>query len=107
MNHTDLFNTAIDVTGMHGLAADFEHEHGTADTPDMYEILCDGLRENVANYAIAIAKIAQLTDALRSMVESYDILINDSPVGKNPIAAGVVRGAFIGAIDEARKLVKL
>jgi hypothetical protein len=46
--------------------------------------------------------LPRMRKALSGMVGSYEILINDSPLAKNDIARGVIRGAFIIAIDEAR-----
>jgi hypothetical protein len=48
-------------------------------------------------------QLKQLRKVLEGMIESYDILINDSPLSRNPIALGVIKGAFIGTIDDARK----
>ncbi len=48
-----------------------------------------------------------LREMLRSMVESYDILLNDTPIGENDIARGMVRGAFITIIDPARKALEV
>jgi hypothetical protein len=48
------------------------------------------------------AENERLLAALSGMVESFDILLDETPIGANPIAAGVVRGAFIGAISDAR-----
>jgi hypothetical protein len=47
----------------------------------------------------------RLKEIVRSLVESYDILVDHSPLAKNDIARGVIRGAFIGAIDDARAAI--
>jgi hypothetical protein len=48
------------------------------------------------------AEVQRLRGLLRSMVESYDIVMSESPVGAHPVPAGIVRGAFITIIDRAR-----
>lgn len=50
-------------------------------------------------------ELCTLQRCLRGMIESYDILLNESPLGKNSIASGVIRGAFIDVIGEARHLI--
>lgn len=40
---------------------------------------------------------------LKGMVESYDVAMS---VLKDSVAGGVVRGAFINEIDNARKLIE-
>ena len=47
-------------------------------------------------------EIAKLRKIIKSMVMSYDILKNESPLAKNEIAVGVIRGAFIDIICDAR-----
>ena len=47
-------------------------------------------------------EIAKLRKIIKSMVMSYDILKNESPLAKNEIAVGVIRGAFIDIIRDAR-----
>lgn len=44
----------------------------------------------------------KLLKQLESMVESYDIAMG---VFKDSVAGGVMRGAFVGTISPARKLV--
>jgi hypothetical protein len=44
----------------------------------------------------------RMLSALRGMVESYDILMQETPAGAHPVIAGVIRGAFIYAISDAR-----
>jgi hypothetical protein len=50
-------------------------------------------------------KLVELQKALAGMVESYHILLNESPLGKHEIAAGVIRGAFINEIQRAMDLL--
>jgi len=45
----------------------------------------------------------RLKALIKELVESYDILFDESPLAGNDIARGVIRGAFIGTIDDARK----
>jgi len=48
------------------------------------------------------AEIVKLRKIIKSMVLSYDVLRNESPLAKNEIAVGVIRGAFIDIIRDAR-----
>jgi hypothetical protein len=50
-----------------------------------------------------ISNEEKLLRQLIGMVESYDIAID---VLKESVAGGVVRGAFINEIEDARKLIK-
>jgi hypothetical protein len=47
----------------------------------------------------------QLRRIIADLVESYDVLVKDSPLGKNPIAVDVIRGAF-KYVDKARAACK-
>lgn len=46
-------------------------------------------------------------DRLRALcaetVQSFDILIQETPIGKSAVARGIVQGAFIGTIGRLRK----
>jgi hypothetical protein len=57
----------------------------------------------------ALAETAAQRDAavatVRSLLESYDILMNESPISRSQVAVGVVQGAFIGTVVDARKLL--
>ena len=48
----------------------------------------------------------RLKEIVRGLVESYDILVDHSPLGKNEIARGVLRGAFIDVIEDARAAIR-
>jgi len=63
--------------------------------------------ERMLSMGIQVSKkLRSMQKALAGLVESYDILMQETPLGKNLIAAGVIRGAFIWSIENARKELK-
>lgn len=83
-------------------------EHARQATQAENELACihaaiAGLRERAER---AENKLDLLRKALEGMMESYDILMDDTPLGSHPVASGVIRGAFIGAIELSRAVLK-
>ena len=50
--------------------------------------------------------IAELTASLQGMLESYDILTTQTPLARNDLALGVIKGSFMRDPAKARVLVQ-
>ncbi len=74
----------------------------THDDEHLAQIVAD-LSETAGRCGAAEDERDRLKALVKDLVESYDILHNESPLAGNDIARGVIRGAFIGTIDDARK----
>jgi hypothetical protein len=65
-----------------------------------------GDRESVLAYCREMehwkGEVERLREIIRSMVESYDVLVTETQIADNPLAKGIVRGAFITVIQTAR-----
>jgi hypothetical protein len=58
-----------------------------------------------AEYKALVDKLGRATKSLTGMVESYEVLVEHSPLSNNEVAMGVVSGTFLREVMSARAAI--